>query len=97
MNFAARGLAPKLEGEVEADVRRVVEIWSTARRRHEAGGPFLFGKFTIADAMFAPVCSRFTTYATQLGDYGDDGSAETYRHTVMALPAMVAWGKGCTS
>ena len=51
---------------VEADIERIVAIWTECRRAGGGAGPFLFGAFSIADAMFAPVCSRFTTYAVPL-------------------------------
>lgn len=72
--------------ECLADIGRVREIWCDARRRFGAGGPFLFGGFGMADAMFAPVCSRFTTYGVEL-----DGACRSYVDAVMALPAMRDW------
>ena len=51
-----------LTPEVEANVARITEIWRTARERFGKGGPFLFGRFGAADAMFAPVATRFHTY-----------------------------------
>lgn len=97
MEFTSRGLTPQMSDQVAADIRRVVEMWRTARARHGAGGPFLFGRFSITDAMFAPVCSRFTTYVPKLADYGDDGSAEAYRAMMMNLPAMQDWGQGANA
>lgn len=67
-----------------ADVRRVVAIWHEALAA--SGGPFLFGRFSIADAMFAPVTTRFTTYGVDL-----DATARAYVDAVAALPAMQAW------
>ncbi len=57
--FAARDRGP----EVAKDVARIVEIWTTARERFGQGGPFLFGAFCAADAMYAPVVTRFETYS----------------------------------
>ena len=48
---------------MQADLERILAIWNDCRRQNAGGGPFLFGPFTIADAMFAPVCSRLVTYA----------------------------------
>ncbi len=76
------------------DIRRVVAIWRETRSRHGKGGPFLHGAFSVADAMYAPVCSRFTTYAPDLKAHGDDGTAAAYCQMMMGLPAMQAWGKG---
>ena len=70
--------------EALADARRVFEIWREALAA--SGGPFLFGTFTIADAMFAPVTTRFTTYGVEL-----DAACRAYVAAVAALPAMVAW------
>jgi glutathione S-transferase len=72
--------------EVERDIARIVEIWTGLRRRHRGAGSFLFGHFTIADAMFAPVVTRFRTYMVRL-----DGEAAEYADAVWALPAMQEW------
>lgn len=71
--------------EALADAARVMEIWRDCLGR-VSGGPFLFGAFSIADAMFAPVTTRFTTYAVPM----DEVSA-AYVATIAALPAMKAW------
>ncbi|WP_181704034.1 glutathione S-transferase family protein [Chthonobacter albigriseus] len=69
-----------------ADIARVKEIWRDARRAHGQGGPFLFGRFTIADAFYAPVASRFVTYAVPLGP------VETaYVEALFSYPAMAEW------
>jgi glutathione S-transferase len=70
--------------EVAHDIVRIGEIWSSALRQY--GGPFLFGEFGIADAMYAPVATRFCTYAVALG-----ADAQAYAERVLALPAMRAW------
>ena len=93
MDFTARfGPPGMLLSPVGADIDRVLEIWAECRERHCRPGPFLFGSFTIADAMFAPVCSRFTTYAIPL-----DPQSRTYVAYMMALPAMQEWGRGATA
>ncbi len=71
-----------------ADIERVQEIWTEARERWGAknGGPFLFGHYTIADAMFAPVATRFRTYGTRL-----TATAEAYKEAVLSDPDFVAW------
>lgn len=71
---------------VAEDIARVQEIWNDCRRRFGDGGPFLFGKFCNADAMFAPVVSRLTTHVVKL----DEVSA-AYRDAVQALPEMIEW------
>ena len=91
MNFVAREPRPEFTPEVTADIRRIVAVWRDCRSRFGAGGPFLFGSFTAADAMYAPVASRFRTYVTSLERFGDDGTAQAYVETLFALPAMAEW------
>ena len=57
-------------------------------------GAFLFGDFCNADAMFAPVATRFRTYQVDLSAFGDDGTAQAYAEAVLALPAMAEWTEG---
>lgn len=73
-----------------ADVARIVELWNEALLA--SGGPFLFGAFSIADAFYAPVTSRFVTYAVPLPP-----PCQRYVETVQALPAMVAWNVAAAS
>ncbi len=66
IHFAREGMRHTTHG-IEGDIARIAEIWVKCRRDYGAapnhgGGPFLFGRFSIADAMFAPVVSRFVTY-----------------------------------
>ena len=68
------------------DVARIEAIWNGCRERHGAGGDFLFGHFTNADAMFAPVASRFATYEPDIG-----ATARAYVEAIHALPAMQEW------
>jgi len=71
---------------VAEDIARIQEIWNECRSRFGQDGPFLFGKFCNADAMFAPVVSRLTTFAVEL-----DVVSAAYRDAVQALPDMIAW------
>ena len=75
--------------EVAADVARIETIWNECRSRHGADGPFLFGAFCIADAMYAPVASRFRTYGVALA-----GAGAQYAAAIHALPAMREWIAG---
>ena len=75
--------------EVTADVARIETIWNECRSRHGADGPFLFGAFCIADAMYAPVASRFRTYGVALA-----GAGAQYAAAIHALPAMREWIAG---
>lgn len=69
---------------VHADLERIVALWSALLAEH--GGPLLFGRFTIADAFFAPVCSRLRTYGLPV-----PALIAAYIDTVFALPGMQAW------
>jgi glutathione S-transferase len=82
---------PQASEKALADIGRIVEIWKDCRARFGEGGAFLFGDFSAADAMFAPVASRFVTYEVELARFGDDGTAARYRDTVMAMPELRAW------
>ncbi|HEY5924074.1 MAG TPA: glutathione S-transferase family protein [Kofleriaceae bacterium] len=79
-NLAGKGHSP----EALADARRVLAIWRDALTA--SGGPFLYGGFSIADAMFAPVTTRFVTYGVDL-----DAQCRAYVDAVHALPAMQQW------
>ena len=91
MDFLARAPKAELAQDVAADVRRIVALWQDCRSRFGAGGPFLLGSFSAADAMYAPVASRFRTYLPDLAAYGDDGTAQAYVEALFALPAMIQW------
>lgn len=83
---------PQVSEAVRQDIARIVAIWGDCRRRFGADGEFLFGAFSAADAMYAPVASRFVTYEVDLAAFGDDGAAARYRDHVMAMPEMREWG-----
>jgi glutathione S-transferase len=91
MDLVRRLPKASLPDPVKADVRRIVDLWRDCRSRYGAGGAFLFGAFSAADAMYAPVASRFRTYLPDLGPYGDDGTAQAYVATIFAVPAMAEW------
>lgn len=76
--------AVALSDEARANIARVQEIWTECLKRH--GGPFLFGSFGGADAMYAPVVHRFRTYAIEVGK-----EARGYVETMQALPAFQEW------
>ena len=79
-SYPGRGITP----EVEADIARIVGLWTNCLTT--ASGPFLLGDFCIADAMFAPVATRFVTYGVRLPPV-----CQRYVETLIALPAMQAW------
>ncbi len=74
---------------VDEDVERITSVWESCRRDFGAGGDFLFGGFTIADAFFAPIVSRFRTYGVHV-----DGVAGAYADAVWDWPAMQDWAAG---
>ena len=80
--------------DVEIDTRRIIELWRDCRAKFGSGGPFLFGEFSAADAMYAPVASRFRTYLPDLAPFGDDGTAAAYVATIFAMPEMAEWVAG---
>jgi glutathione S-transferase len=71
--------------DVQKDITRITGIWA-ARSRFASAGPFLFGRFSAADAYFAPVVWRFNTYQPEL-----PAQALDYVRTMLALPAMQTW------
>jgi glutathione S-transferase len=94
MELLARLPTPPISDELARDISRVVSIWRETRASYGAAGTFLFGAFTNADAMYAPVATRFRTYGVNLADFGDDGSAASYAETILALPQMAEWTEG---
>ncbi len=72
---------------VDADLARVAEIWTDCRRRDGGGGPFLFGAFSNADAMFAPVVWRLRSYGVK----PDTVEAQGWVSSMLQLPAMQQW------
>jgi glutathione S-transferase len=83
-----------VEAAEEADIRRIVAIWRDCRARFGDGGDFLFGAFSAADAMYAPVVTRFRSYSVDLAALGDDGTAARYRDMMFGLKEMSEWGEG---
>ena len=82
----ARLPTPPIGDELARDISRIVAIWRETRTKHGAGGPFLFGAFSNADAMYAPVAGRFRQYAVEL-----DPVCAAYVAAIHALPAMQQW------
>jgi len=75
-----------LSADARANVARIEQIWIECRERYGTSGPFLFGTFGGADAMFAPVVHRFRSYAIEVTP-----EARDYMDTMMALPAFQEW------
>jgi len=95
-----RGECPMdLSLRVEADlteataknIRRIVELWRELRGRFGKDGPFLLGDWSIADAFYTPVATRFRSYGVKLSDYGDTGVAGEYGNCLLETPEFKAW------
>jgi glutathione S-transferase len=77
---------PRGGAAAAADVARIVDLWRNARTRSAGTGPFLFGEFSAADAMYAPVVTRLDTYSWPL-----DPDTRAYVDAVLGLPAFRTW------
>ena len=90
MNLAKRFKTPDLSDDAISNVARIEQIWRYARARYGSrtldGGPYLFGRFTAADAMYAPVVTRLDTYQIPVA-----ADTRTYMDTVLAHPAFLDW------
>jgi len=86
MNLRARYPGKGMTPQVRADIERIVELWSSCRARFGGGGALLFGAFTIADAFYAPVVTRFETYEVPL-----PAAAQSYCEAVRRLAAVREW------
>lgn len=89
MDFARELAAPPLDDTVQLQIRRIQSAWQHALSNYGTGDGFLFGRFSIADCMYAPVVSRFLTYAIPMAD-----DVSRYATRMMALPAMKEWLAG---
>jgi glutathione S-transferase len=86
MEFGRTMPAPELKQETEDQLSRIITAWEDALAA--SGGPFLFGKFSIADCMYAPVVSRFTTYGVE-----GPARSQAYMEKIWTLPGMQNWLK----
>lgn len=86
MNLKRSNVPVRPSAACQADVRRVAEIFGTMRGAHRDEGPYLFGAWSIADAMFTPVATRFRTYGVILG-----GAAQDYVETLLSNPDFAEW------
>ena len=84
MNIKGHYPGFKIWSKAEADIERIKTIWSDCLARYH--GPFLFGPATLADAMYAPVVTRFRTYDVKLS-----GALQDYAERIWSLPAVVEW------
>lgn len=88
MEFARKIPTPQLRDATKSQIARIIACWSEALAEFGKDGGFLFGRFSIADCMYAPVVSRFRTYSIEVPPQVD-----AYCTRMMALPAMIDWGK----
>jgi glutathione S-transferase len=86
MNIRASHAGKGMNTDSRRDIDRMATIWQSCRERFGAGGAMLFGDFSVADAFFAPVATRFMTYAVAL-----PGTAQAYADALRALPAVREW------
>jgi glutathione S-transferase len=86
MNIRRHPSSVTMTSDVRVDIDRVTALWTDCRQRFGRGGDFLFGEFSIADAMYAPVVTRMKSYAVGL-----EGEAAAYAEAVWEMPAMVEW------
>jgi len=84
MDFVRQVPMPELRDDTRREIERILAMWGGALKNSK--GPFLFGPFCVADAMYAPVVSRFVTYGVKTPP-----AVSAYMKRVMALPAMGAW------
>lgn len=87
MNVRARNRRVPTTPALAASIRRMDELWTACRTRHGAGGPWLFGEYSVADAMYAPVAFRFRTYGTA----GLGPVSLAYVATVLEDPLLQPW------
>ncbi|MGA0607304.1 glutathione S-transferase family protein [Phenylobacterium sp. VNQ135] len=79
----------ELSEATHKNIRRIVELWLYMLDR--SGGPFLAGDWSIADAFYTPVATRFRTYGVKLTDFGDDGRAGAYAALLLEQPEFLEW------
>ena len=89
MNIRARGRKVAMSADLEADIARIKTIWRELRTQYTAAGPWLFGTYSIADAMYAPVAFRFLTYGVS-----EPGVVDEYIQMVTCDPLMQTWVQG---
>jgi len=81
----------ELSEATHADIRRIVALWNSLLGKF--GGPFLVGEWSIADAFYTPVATRFRSYGVSLTDFGDQGAAGAYAQRLLETPEYLAWEK----
>lgn len=93
MDLTAPARAVELSEATHKDIRRIVGLWSDLLTR--SGGPFLAGQWSIADAFYTPVATRFRTYGVKLSDFGDSGLCGEYAERLLETPEFREWEAAC--
>lgn len=88
MDFVRKHPMPALRDDTRSQIARIILAWSYALDGHAGDGGFLFGRFSVADCMYAPVVSRFSTYGVEV-----PAPVQIYMERVMALPGFLDWGR----
>ena len=88
MNCRKKMTFTNITPELKADIERVCEIWRQCRDKYSHSGDFLFGQFSIADAMYAPIVLRFNSYGISVGEV-----EKKYMNTILSHPSMKEWVK----
>lgn len=86
MNCRARRTGVEPSAACQANIERILSVWQSCRQTYGEDGPWLFGGFSIADAMYAPVASRFVTYGVSIPQIAQD-----YIHRIFENPNMQEW------
>jgi len=86
MNARARNRRTAVTAALEADIERIDEIWNDCRSRFGGGGPWLFGEYSVADAMYAPMVLRFNTYGARISQ-----TARWYMASVLEDAPLQEW------
>ena len=90
MDLGLRDSIELSEGTAK-DIARIVALWGQLRDLSAGEGPFLLGPWSIADAFFTPVATRFRSYRIDLAGFGDDGTARSYCSTLLSTPEFLDW------
>ena len=88
MNVKARKTIKEMTPEIERDIKRINQMWNEAREQNQKDGDFLFGPFSIVDAMYAPIVLRIQTYGIEVS-----GLAKKYGETMLNVPVMKEWSE----
>ena len=91
MDLAAPLVTLELTEATQADVRKMVRLWRALKERFGGRGPFLLGAWSIADAYFTPIATRFRTYGVDPAQYGDEGPAAAYCVLLLQQPEFLEW------